>query len=140
MDNLNAIPAATVDGWARREMLANQKGCFTHPNLLAEFWYLDKRTQYWTDFVRLERQMRSKFRLAVTYQCLATFDVRADFRNWYFAMLTSFWRRIEVLRGCYAEDPPVVSHNMGELVDKNSEWWVVGDTEWIDRVLAFLLF
>lgn len=140
LERLNAIPATTIEGWRGRDIVDNAAWCGSHPLLVAEFRYRDKRTAYWQDLVRHERRMRSKYGLAVPFQCLTTFDTRPCFRENAFAELTRFWRRLEVPRGCYAELPPVFSYKAEELKDPASGWWVVAYTEFVFRVVAFLLF
>lgn len=51
--------------------------------------------------------MRSKYGFTVPYQFITTFNERGYFRNVAFPRLTSFWKRIKVPRGYYAELPPV---------------------------------
>lgn len=84
--------------------------------------------------------MRSKFGLTVPHQCLTTFYTLAGFRKKAFPELTRFWRSIEVPRGCYAELPPVFTYKATELRDPSSGLWVVAYTEYMFRVVAFLLF
>ena len=140
LERLNRIPAATIEAWRGKCEVNNTAWCGAHPLFAAEFRYLDKRASYWTDFVRHERRMRAKYGLAIPYQCLTAFDMQDDFRVAGFPRLTSFWRRIEVPRGCCAELPPVFTYKAEQLMDPESGWWVVAYTEFVLRVAAYLLF
>lgn len=140
LERLNAIPAATIESWRGHDKVDNAAWCGSHPLLVAEFRYSDKKSNYWTDMVRHERRMRSKYDLAIPFQCMTPFSTRPGFRDNGFPRLTAFWRKIEVPRGCLAELPPVFTYKAEELMDANSGWWVVAYTEFVLRVVAFLLF
>lgn len=98
-------------------MVADATWCWSHPLLVTDFRYLRKKTPCCKYYVRPELRMRSKYGLAVSFQCITSFYVRRDFRDEAFHRLTSFWKRIEVLRGCYAELPPVLTYRVVDFRD-----------------------
>lgn len=54
--------------------------------------------------------------------------------------MTSFWKRIKVPRGCYAHLSTFLTYKGEELREENSGLWMMAYTEFIARILAFLLF
>lgn len=137
-DRLNSIPAATIKSWRGFEMVANEAWCGSHLLLTAELRH--KKTSYCQYLVRQEWFMRSKYGLSVPYQCMTTLDVRGDFGNAAFPRLTSFWKRIEVPRICYAEIPPLFTYKAKEFRDENLAWLVVTCTEFVARKLHLIFF
>lgn len=96
--------------------------------LRAEFQLICTHGFSWTQYVFEDRGFRSKFSVGIPYQCLSMFGLRARYFCHGYAKLTSFWKRLEVRRGCGTELLMLVSYGMKELMDVNSGWWAVAYT------------
>lgn len=137
---LNVLPDILLEEWRGQSAVAPAALCFPRPQLVKEFRFSRKQGSYWTAFVRNERRSRSKYGVAVPYQCLNTFGLKGEYFQRAFPRLNQAWQRIEVPRGCNVELPPVFSYKSCELKHRDSGWWVVAYTEMAAKTAAFVLF
>lgn len=137
---LNALPGTLLEEWRGRSTIAPAALCLPRPQLVKEFRFSRKQGSYWTAFVRNERRNRSKYGVAVPYQCLNTFSLRGEYFQRAFPRLNQAWQHIEVPRGCNVELPPVFTYKSCELKHCDSGWWVVAYTEMAAKTAAFVLF
>lgn len=124
---------------AGRQVLTRRIGC-SRAQLRVKFRFLRKNRPYWNGFYRNERLLRSKHGRAIPYQCLEMFGLGSEFFLRGFVRLTAYWSRLEKLRGCCVELPPVFIYRMRKLCDPESSWWIVAYMKLAAKTAAYILF
>lgn len=137
---LCTLPPIILEVWRNHDGISMTAVCFPRPQLVKEFRFTRKQGSYWSAFVCDERRNRSKYGVAIPYQCINTFHLKGEYFQRAFARLTPAWQRIEVPLGCNVELPPVFTYKGHELKHYDSGWWVVAYSEMATKTASFILY
>lgn len=107
--------------------------------LVASFRSLLNHGRYCSLWCHRERRMRSRHGRVIPRKRLATFGLRETFFDRGFPIVTPYWLRIDVPRGCISETPWLSSNFAREFLDQRWEYWHVANTECAAYVASFIL-
>lgn len=111
------------------------------PQLCVDFQNLEKANSlYSSSLVRNERRARGATGCAILYQCMTQSSISRAKKMVAYARFTVRRSRIEVSLSCYAEQSPVSTYRRSELINSQSDYWVVGYTELVMETTVFVLF
>ena len=99
-------------------------------DLLAEFRYKPTRLAVPQDYVRWEREVRSRTGFLVPYQCVEVDAMARKARMGRYVPVPKHFAYLEVPRGCLAELPPILTYRSSKLLDFSSGFWTMFHTEW----------
>lgn len=141
VERLNALDPSLVASEAAENDVDDGAMCLAKSQLCIDFRYLEKANlQYWSNLTSNERWNRSATGLAVPLQFVKMKNILSTARMVAFAKLPVGWSRIEVPMGFYVELPPVFTYKGSPLRNPRSGCLVVGDTEFLAKTVAFVLF
>ena len=139
VEALLALPDATLDGWRDVVGVRQTAVLCPQPLLRMEFRFRTKRSNYWRSWIPEERYARSRWGLAVPYQCPQAQCLSRKYRRANFIQLTAGWQRYEVAQGCCVELLPIFSYKGGALISHHFGHWVVSYTEVVCRTADFVI-
>lgn len=108
VERLTVLDPSLVVWWVGRSNVLDRAMCFSKPKLFVDFrLFIKTNLQYWTTFVRNERQALAATGYAVLYQSVMKKNVQSAERMVAYTKLTVRRSRIDVTMGPYAEFPQV---------------------------------
>ncbi len=130
---------AQLESWRNRCEPDQAALLYDRPQLVREFRYLRKDSEYWTESIRNERRVRASLDLIIPHHCATQATMRYNRRLMAFCQATDLWKLVEVPRGCRAELPATFAYKMEELLDPSSGWWMVAFNGFAAKVAAFVI-